>query len=307
MRKARPELLVLIETELWPNMLHSARQAGCRVVLANARLSERSAAGYARFAGSTRAMLSALNHIAAQSEADAQRFIDLGMNPDRVAVSGSIKFDVSLDENLRTQAEDLRGRWQIAERPVFLVASTHRGEDEVALDALTIVQNRMPNVLLLIAPRHPERFEEVYSLCVSRGLAVCRRSAGEDPGSQTQVLLIDTLGELLMLFGLAQVAVIGGSFVPNGGHNPLEAAVWGMPVICGPSMFNFEDIAERLQAAGALEQVENASALAGALVGLLGDPEERNRRGACALEVMEQSRGALDALVAAVLRVQGEV
>ncbi len=213
LRRVRPELLVLIETELWPNMLHYSREAGCRIVLANARLSERSAAGYARFAGSTRAMLAALNHIAAQSEADAQRFIDLGMDPDRVAVSGSIKFDVRLDENLRAQAAELRGRWQLAERPVCLVASTHRGEDEVALEALSILQNQMPDVLLLLAPRHPERFEEVYNLCVSRGLAVCRRSAGEDPGSKTQLVLIDTLGELLMLFGLAQVAVIGGSFV----------------------------------------------------------------------------------------------
>jgi 3-deoxy-D-manno-octulosonic-acid transferase len=302
--RTRPQLLVLMETELWPNMLHFARRTGCRVILANARLSERSAAGYARFPGTTHTMLDALDYIAAQSAADAERFIGLGMNPGRVEVSGSIKFDVQLDETLRSQAAELRSRWQLSDRPVFLVASTHRGEDEVALDALSILQVQRPDTLMLLAPRHPERFNEVAALCSSAGVNVCRRSSGAAPDAGTQVLLIDTLGELLMLFGLANVAVIGGSFVPRGGHNPLEAAVWGMPVLCGPSMFNFSDVTERLLAAGALEQVKDSSALAGALAGLLSDPMETKRRGSVALEVMRQSRGALDALVAAILRIE---
>lgn len=303
--ETRPQLLILMETELWPNMLHFARRADCRVILANARLSERSAAGYARFPGTVRAMLDALDHVAAQAEADAERFVDLGMDPKRVEVSGSIKFDVRLDEDLRARAARLREEWELSERPVFLVASTHRGEDQIALEALSILQLQRPETLMLLAPRHPERFDEVASLCLDGGFELRRRSAGAVPGAATQVYLIDTLGELLMLFGLANVAVIGGSFVPTGGHNPLEAAVWGMPVLCGPSMFNFADVTERLVAAGALEQVENAATLAGALAGLLGDPAETRRRGSVALDVMKQSRGAIDALVVAIRRVQG--
>jgi len=305
--RVKPRLLVLMETELWPNMLHEARRRHCAVVLANARLSARSARGYARFPGTTRAMLDALAHLAAQSDADAERFIDLGMDPARIEVSGSIKFDIHLDAALEQTAARLRQKWSLADRPVLLVASTHRSEDELVLEAFERVRATLPAVLLLLAPRHPERFDEVDRLVRAAGLEVQRRSTGTAPAPATQVLLIDTLGELLMLFGVADVALIGGSFVPNGGHNPLEAAAWGVPVITGPSMFNFAEVTQRLRAAGALEQVEAVSVLAGRLTDLLGDPAEARRRGAAARAVMDQNRGALDALCAALSRLQGEL
>ena len=298
LRRVQPRMLVLMETELWPNMLHLSRKQDVRIVLANARLSVRSAAGYARIPKTTRGMFACLDWVGAQASTDADHFLQLGMLPSQIGVIGSIKFDVSLDDTLRERAAALRRDWSLDHRPVFIVASTHEGEDEIALDALAMLQERFDNVLMLLAPRHPERFAEVAALIASRGLTMAHRADGGVPQAGTQVLLIDTLGELLQLFGVADVAVIGGSFVTRGGHNPLEAAAWGLPVLCGQSMFNFEDVTQRLQAAGALEQVLSTRELAAGLTGLLGDPEEAQRRGAAARRVLEANRGSVDRLMA---------
>ena len=300
LRRTQPRLLVLMETELWPNLLHYCAAAGCAVVLANARLSARSARGYARVATTTRRMLAAIDLIAAQHAADAGRFVALGAPTERVRVTGSIKFDVCLDASLRDAAARLVERWCLAQRPVLIVASTHEGEDEIALDAFATLRARAPGALLLLAPRHPERFDAVHRRCRDAGLVVRRRSLGDDVDATVEVLLVDTLGELLMLFGIADVAVIGGSFVPNGGHNPLEAAVWGLPVLCGPSMFNFADITAQLSSAGALEQVDDAASLGRRVGGLLDDPAELARRGAAAPGVVDANRGAVAALAAAI-------
>lgn len=296
LRRVKPGLLVLMETELWPNMLHYSRRTGCQVMLANARLSARSAAGYARFALSTRAMLNDIDWIGAQSAGDADRFAQLGMDPARVSVTGSIKFDVRLDQPMRERATELRQQWQLAARPVLIMASTHEGEEAIALRLLGELRAAQSNVLILLAPRHPERFETVYELCREDGWEVARCSRGDAPGLRTDVLLIDTLGQLLQLFGVADVAVIGGSFFDRGGHNPLEAAAWGIPVLCGPSMYNFEDIARRLADEGALIQCENAEQLPVQVSELLLDDTARRHRGAAALAVIEANRGALDAL-----------
>ena len=302
LHRVRPRLLVLMETELWPNMLHYCQSAGCRVILANARLSARSAARYARFPGTTRKMLAALDWVAAQARADADRFARLGMETGRMAVSGSMKFDIRLDDTLREAASTLRRDWGLETRPVVIAASTHRGEDELILDAFAELRAAHPGALLFLAPRHPERFGEVRDLCGERGFERRTRSSGVAPTAETGIVVVDTLGELLLLFGVADAAVIGGSFIPNGGHNPLEAALWGLPILCGPSMFNFADVAARLAAAGALEQVQGASGLYAGLHALLGDAAERERRGRAALAVMESNRGALGAVVGAVER-----
>jgi 3-deoxy-D-manno-octulosonic-acid transferase len=300
LRRARPELLVLMETELWPNMLHHCRRVGCQVVLANARLSQRSAAGYARLPNTTANMLRAIDWLAAQGVADAERFARLGMDPARMAVSGSIKFDVQLSDALRAQAAALRSEWALDQRLVLVFASTHAGEDEIALEAFGELRKECSDALLLLVPRHPERFESVYTLCEASGWRVARRSTDTAVDGSVDVLLVDTLGELLLLFGIADIAVIGGSFVDNGGHNPLEASVWGVPVLAGPSMFNFSEVAARLQAVDALELSQDADALAATLGRLGADAGERQRRGAAALEVMSANRGALDALFAAI-------
>jgi 3-deoxy-D-manno-octulosonic-acid transferase len=294
--RVKPDLLVLMETELWPNMLHYSRSTGCRIMLANARLSARSAAGYARFPLSTRAMLDDLDWIGAQSAGDADRFAQLGMDPARISVTGSIKFDVRLDQSMHERATELRQQWQLAARPVVIMASTHEGEEAIALRLLRDLRAAQSNALMLLAPRHPERFETAYEQCRADGWRVARCSRGDAPDLQTDVLLVDTLGQLLQLFGVADLAVIGGSFFDRGGHNPLEAAAWGIPVLCGPSMYNFEDIARRLADEGALIQCENVEHLLVQLPELLRDEVARGHRGAAALAVMEANRGALDAL-----------
>ena len=297
LRRVRPEVLVLMETELWPNMLHGCRQIGCSVVLANARLSERSARGYGRVAGLTRTILKNLDRVAAQAEADAQRFIDLGLDPQRVTVCGSIKFDVQLDAELRRRAGELRERWRLAERPVCLVASTHRGEDAIALELLARLRLDHPRALLILAPRHPERFDEVATQVANAGYGLRRRSSGDEVREDADVVLVDTLGELLLLFGLADLAVIGGSFIPNGGHNPLEAALWGIPVLTGPSMFNFAEVTAGLEAAGALQRVADSEELGTAAAALLADSADAQRRGEAGLAVVEKNRGALESIL----------
>ncbi|MEM9314266.1 MAG: lipid IV(A) 3-deoxy-D-manno-octulosonic acid transferase [Pseudomonadota bacterium] len=298
--RVRPDLLVLMETELWPNMIHGCREIGCAVVLANARLSERSARGYARLGGLTRAMLGGLDRVAAQAEADARRFQDLGLDPQRVTVCGSIKFDVRLDAELQRGAAQLQERWHLEERPVCLVASTHRGEDALALKLLARLRRDHPHALLILAPRHPERFDEVATLITNAGYVLRRRSADDEVEGDTDVVLVDTLGELLLLFGVADLAVIGGSFIPNGGHNPLEAALWGIPVLTGPSMFNFAQVSAGLEAAGALQRAADAEALGALAAALLADPEDAKRRGDAGLAVVEQNRGALDSILGVV-------
>lgn len=298
--RVRPDLLVLMETELWPNMIYGCREIGCAVVLANARLSERSARGYARLGGLTRAMLGGLDRVAAQAEADARRFQDLGLDPQRVTVCGSIKFDVRLDAELQRGAAQLQERWHLEERPVCLVASTHRGEDALALELLARLRRDHPHALLILAPRHPERFDEVATLITNAGYVLRRRSADDEVEGDTDVVLVDTLGELLLLFGVADLAVIGGSFIPNGGHNPLEAALWGIPVLTGPSMFNFAQVSAGLEAAGALQRAADAEALGALAAALLADPEDAKRRGDAGLAVVEQNRGALDSILGVV-------
>ncbi|GAB5412509.1 MAG: lipid IV(A) 3-deoxy-D-manno-octulosonic acid transferase [Congregibacter sp.] len=306
MREAQPRLLILMETELWPNMLKQAALRGCNVLLFNARLSARSAAGYARFPNTTRRMLRCIDWIAAQSTADADHFLQLGMDPGHMAVSGSIKFDVELSSALRDEALGLRKQWSLGARDVVIFSSTHLGEDELALVMLRRLKERRPDLLLILVPRHPERFETVHRLLLTDGWQVARRSSKDAVEYDTDILLVDTLGELLMLCGVADIAVIGGSFLEHGGHNPLEAAVWGRPILCGPSMFNFADVTERLVAADALEQVEDAQQLASSIHRLLDEPATYKKRAKAAEGVVLRNRGALDNAFAAVRRLLGD-
>lgn len=300
LKRVQPRLLILMETELWPNLLHYSKGSGCQILLANARLSARSAAGYARIARTSREMLGALDWLGAQSSADADRFLQLGMNPGHMSVTGSIKFDVQLDDEMRTQVQDLSEQWAVSQRPVIIFASTHEGEEELALSVFAALRKRQANALLLLAPRHPERFDPVFELCCDAGLRVSRRSQSDPVDASTELVLLDSLGELAQLFGVADIAVIGGSFISRGGHNPLEAAAWEMPVLCGTSMFNFEDITERLSEAGGLKRCADEAQLLEQFEILLGDENEKRRRGTAALTVLDSNRGALDALVAGV-------
>lgn len=290
LQRVRPELLVIMETELWPNLLHYCHDRGCRVVLANARLSERSARGYGRFGGLTRGMLQQLSVVACQSRPDGDRFLSLGLAPERLTVTGSIKFDLELDDELRARAGALR---EEIGRPVILASSTHPGEDEIILSAFGAVREQIPNALCLLVPRHPERFDSVYELCVADGWQVQRRSISAAISPDADILLGDTMGELRLLSGVASVAVIGGSFIEHGGQNVLEAAAWGVPVVAGPHMFNFTEISALLLDAGAMEQLQQPAQLPGSLLRILQDAQLRQRMGSAGERVVAENRGAL--------------
>ena len=298
----RPRLAVVMETELWPNHIHACARRGIPVALANARLSERSARGYARFARLTAPMLAELSLIAVQTAAEAERFRQLGARPGCVEVTGSIKFDLTIDPALLERADALRGQWAAAGRPSWIAASTHAGEDEIILAAHRRLLAQHPEALLILVPRHPERFASVHELAGREGFATVRRSTGEAVSAGTQVLVGDTMGELLLLYALADVAFVGGSLVANGGHNLLEPAALGKPVLSGPHLFNFLEISAQLREAGALREVANASELAGAVDALWSDPSHAERMRTAGLTVLRNNQGALQRLLAGLER-----
>ncbi|WP_313301609.1 lipid IV(A) 3-deoxy-D-manno-octulosonic acid transferase [Pseudomonas sp.] len=297
----QPKLGVIMETELWPNHIHQCAKRGIPVALANARLSERSARGYGRFAGLTRPMLAEMSLIAVQTETEAQRFRDLGARPECVQVTGSIKFDLNIAADLRPRAQALRAAWGAEQRALWIAASTHEGEDALILQAHRQLLQVHADALLILVPRHPERFDAVHSLCAEQ-FATIRRSASQPVTAQTQVLLGDTMGELLFLYALADVAFVGGSLVATGGHNPLEPAALAMPVIMGPHVFNFLEISAMLRAAGALQQVDDAEGLAEAVRRLIELPQDAQRMGAAGRAVMLANQGALQRLLEGLAR-----
>lgn len=297
----RPRLGIIMETELWPNHIHQCAKRGIPVALANARLSERSARGYARFAKLTRPMLAEMSFIAVQTEAEAQRFLDLGARAECVQVTGSIKFDLNIDEQLVPQARALRERWGATQRPVWIAASTHEGEDALILQAHRQLLQVHGDALLILVPRHPERFNAVHALCAAQ-FATLRRSSGAAVTAQAQVMLGDTMGELLFLYALADIAFVGGSLVATGGHNPLEPAALALPVLMGPHVFNFLEISAMLREAGALQQVDNADGLAEAVRGLIELPQDAQRMGEAGRAVMRANQGALQRLLEGLAR-----
>ncbi|WP_203143867.1 lipid IV(A) 3-deoxy-D-manno-octulosonic acid transferase [Marinobacter mangrovi] len=295
LRRARPQALVIMETELWPNMIYQTAAAGTPVYLINARLSERSARSYQRLPGASRQLLRQIDWIAAQADGDAQRFVETGARADSVSITGSVKFDVEVTDALRQAAATLRSQLG-GERPVWIAASTHEGEDEQILDAHQQVLAGTRDALLVLVPRHPERFDDVAALVRQRNLGLVRRSEGGD-ASDCQVYLADTMGELMMLYGAADVAFVGGSLIERGGHNPLEPAAWGMPVVTGPHVFNFDDIYERLESGAGLVRVQDSSELADALGRGFADSDYRQQLGTNALAVVDANRGALKRVV----------
>ncbi|MCX2542906.1 lipid IV(A) 3-deoxy-D-manno-octulosonic acid transferase [Pseudomonas sp. COW5] len=295
--RVQPKLAVIMETELWPNHIHQCAKRGIPVALANGRLSERSAKGYGRFSKLTAPMLAEMSLFAVQTEAEAQRFRDLGARPETVEVTGSIKFDLTIDPQLLQRAAELRGEWQAQERPVWIAASTHEGEDEVVLNAHRRLLANHPDALLVLVPRHPERFNSVFELCQREGFATVRRSTGANVDASTSVLLGDTMGELLFLYALADSAFVGGSLVPNGGHNLLEPGALAKPVISGPHLFNFLDIAAQLRSAGALAEVDDAEGLATEVQRLFELPRDAQRMAEAGLSVMRRNQGALQRLL----------
>ncbi|QHC99244.1 3-deoxy-D-manno-octulosonic acid transferase [Pseudomonas sp. S04] len=295
--RVQPKLAVIMETELWPNHIHQCAKRAIPVALANARLSERSAKGYGRFRQLTQPMLAEMSLFAVQTNAEAERFRALGARAETVEVTGSIKFDLSIDPTLLQRASDLREQWQASQRPVWIAASTHEGEDEVVLAAHRQLLASHPDALLILVPRHPERFNSVFELCQQQGFNTVRRSSGAPVSADTAVLLGDTMGELLFLYALADSAFVGGSLVPNGGHNLLEPAALAKPVLSGPHLFNFLEIAALMRNAKALQEVEDAHGLAVAVQRLFELPRDAQQMAEAGLTVMRANQGALQRLL----------
>lgn len=290
----RPNILVSMETELWPNLLAACDKRGMPAVLVNGRLSAKSAKGYGRFPRLTRDMMDHLSKIVAQYPADAERFVALGMPAEQVVAVGNIKFDLHIGSGLESEALVLSHQWRGAsKRPVWLAASTHGGEDEVILEAHQTLLREFPDLLLVLVPRHPARFDSVARLCRERDLALVRRSDKRVPGADDRVLLGDTMGELLRFYGVCDVAFVGGSLAPVGGHNMIEPAAWGVPVVCGPHLHNFSTVASLMQEAGGLVVVNDAAELATQVSAWLRDEALRDDAGARGRAVAEQNSGAL--------------
>ncbi len=290
LRRVQPRLCLVMETELWPNLLHICAQQRVPVWLINARLSKRSARGYARFGQLTRPMLQQLSGVCAQHRADAARLIRLGVPAERVQITGNIKSDIRISESTRAAGRTLRADLGVA-RPVLIAASTHAGEDEIVLDAFALLRAQHADAALILVPRHPERFDSVAALIRQRGFTLARRT-GASADRQTQVLLGDTMGELLALYCASDVAFVGGSLLPIGGHNLLEPAAVPMPILQGPYTHNFRALTRAFRRHHAVRIIHDAAALAAAWHALLAEPE-RSHASARAADVLREQGGGL--------------
>ena len=298
LQRVQPNILVIMETELWPNLVHCCRDRDIPVVVANARLSEKSAKGYSKFSKLTEPMLRRINCVAAQHEDDGERFLGLGLSKKQLIITGNIKFDLHLDDDLKNRAAALRAQWRSeANRPVLLAASTHRGEDEIILDSFEQIRRSCSELLLVLVPRHPERFDEVAQLCAGRNLQVVRRSGGNPPLRDDQVVLGDTMGELLLFFGACDIAFVGGSLMPVGGHNLIEPAAWQVPILSGPHLFNFSEASRLLLAEKGMVVCESAEDIAGKVLELIENPEVASQMAVSAKAVADNNRGALNRLL----------
>ena len=289
----KPGLGLIMETEIWPNLFLASGKHGIPLAILNARLSEKSARGYKKLSGLVGLSLRQVTQIAAQTRADAERFVRIGAARDRINVLGNIKFAIRFDNVLRKQSADLR-RSLFADRKIWIAGSTHPGEETQILDALAQVRAAIPDVVLVLAPRHPERSPDVRSLCEGRGLIVQTRSENRSCSSQTSVFLIDGIGELRLFYGTADVAFVGGSLIPHGGQNILEAAATGIPVLFGPNMMNFAEIARNFLASRSGVQVDSSDLLADWVLKFLQDPDLTADYGAKGRAFIEENRGSLD-------------
>lgn len=310
LQRARPRLAVIVETELWPNLYRQCRRRRIPLVIASARLSPRSTDRYRRLGALFRETVSGGIVIAAQGEKDAERFLSLGAAVERTHVTGNLKFDLALPPDIHERGRALRRQYAPA-RPLWTAGSTHGdGEEAAVLEAHRHVRTVHPGALLVLAPRHPTRFGEVASWLERQGIAFVRRSRSSAAGGGAcEVLLLDTLGELLDFYAAADVAFVGGSLAPIGGHNLLEPAALGLPVLTGPHNSNGEDVARLLLDRGAAQIVRSGAELGTRVAELLADPALRAEMGGRGREAVDRNRGALEKLLALIdplLRSEGQ-
>lgn len=293
-QKYQPKMLALVETELWPNLLIEADQAQVPCLLINARLSEKSAKGYGKVPSLTKPMLRSLKQLLAQDQASCQRFIELGMPEERTKVVGSIKFDIAAPASFIAQAEQFRQQWQLSNRKIITLASTHAPEEQYLLTALQPFLNQHPELLCIVVPRHPERFDEVYAESQTLNLNTQRRSLNQTILPDTQVYLADSMGEMWLWYALSQACFVGGSLnEPGGGHNILEPIALNVPTVLGKNYFNFQTIVDEFVAAQGVRVVQDAEQAAQVLFELIEDKLQAQCLNAAAQQIMQKNTGSL--------------
>ncbi|WP_411689538.1 3-deoxy-D-manno-octulosonic acid transferase [Acinetobacter pseudolwoffii] len=290
----QPKLLLLMETELWPNLLDQAPEFDVPSILLNARLSEKSAKGYARVKGLTRSMLQQLSQLLAQDTATQQRYIELGITAEKTQVLGNIKFDITAPQSFVEHAANLKQAWQLAGRKIMILASTHAPEEKEILSALKSALDSNPKLLCIVVPRHPERFDEVFQAAQSLNLITQRRSLAQNIEADTQVYLADSMGEMWLWYALSQACYVGGSLnEPGGGHNILEPIALNVPTVLGKNYFNFQTIVDEFVQADAVEVVQDAQQAAEVLLELLQDQIKAQRLNTAAQRIMQLNTGSL--------------
>jgi 3-deoxy-D-manno-octulosonic-acid transferase len=294
-RNANPAAALVMETEIWPNLYRGCGIRGIPLILVSARISPKSVPGYSKLLPLIRETLSHGIIIASQSKQDADRFLSLGANPARTCVMGNIKFDLQHDEGVRSRGRAERAKL-FGDRPVWIAASTHQGEEEIILDVHEALRARHDDLLLVLVPRHPERFASVRDLIRQRGFSLVSRTEGRAVG-KAAVFLCDTMGEVPLFYAASDVAFVAGSLAPIGGHNLLEPAALGVPVVTGPHNFNAQDIADLFIGLGACRKIEDSDGLVEVIDELLNDPREAERLGRSGQKVLEENRGALQRLL----------
>ena len=292
-RAFKPLIGVVVETEIWPNLFLHCRRQNIPLAIINARMSENSLRGYLRIRPFIEKVLGSVKVVAAQSDADADRFLAVGIDQQSVRVTGNIKFDLQIASDLEATAKVIRHKL-FPKRPVWIAASTHEGEEDQILDAFARILNAIPAALLILVPRHPERFKRVAELCSSKGYGVTTRTQGTPVKNSTEIFLLDTMGELRLFYAASDVAFVGGSLVSVGGHNPLEPAAVFKPIVFGVHMHNFDAISKLLQNENAAIRVENSAGLAETVTNLLLDQTMAKEMGEAGKQVIEKNRGAME-------------
>ncbi len=293
-QKYQPKVLVLVETEIWPNLIDQAKHFDVPCLLINARLSEKSAQGYAKVPRLTQGMLNGLDRLLAQDQATLQRYLNLGMSASKSQVLGSIKFDIHAPESFIQQAEQLKQGWNLTARKIITLASTHAPEEQKLLTALKPYLSQCPELLVIVVPRHPERFDEVFQLAQDLQLKTQRRSLGQSIAADTQVYLADSMGEMWLWYALSQVCFVGGSLnEPGGGHNILEPIALHVPTVLGKNYFNFQTIVDEFVAVEGVTVVEDAEQAAQVLIELLTDKSKAEKLNIAAQQIMQKNTGSL--------------
>ncbi|OGT26996.1 MAG: 3-deoxy-D-manno-octulosonic acid transferase [Gammaproteobacteria bacterium RIFCSPLOWO2_02_FULL_42_14] len=293
LKRAQVTLCIIMETELWPNLLMICKKQKIKMMLANARLSEKSFLRYLRIKKLMRLMLTAYDVVAAQGVLDGERFLQLGLDPKKLMITGNIKFDLHIPDAIVAKGKALRA--EIGETtPVLIAASTHDGEESLILDAFQKMREKIPNLFLILVPRHPSRAPKVAELCHRKNYSLQLRSQQKPIEKNSAILLVDTIGELTMIYAASDIAFVGGSLVPVGGHNVIEPATLGIPIITGPHLQNFTEIAQLLQHAGALQIVADENQLSDTVTALFISTDLREKIGESAKKAIAENRGALE-------------